>query len=60
MYVHLSIGVHWNPRLHYDTLHVYLVYPYESKSHDSMAMLSNLGLSGSPLPLRTSAVFEWP
>jgi hypothetical protein len=42
MYVHLSIGVHWNPRLHYNTLPVYLVYPYETKSHDGM--LSNLGL----------------
>jgi hypothetical protein len=41
--VHLSIGVQWNPRLHYDTLPGYLVYPYESKSHDSMVMLSNLG-----------------
>jgi hypothetical protein len=44
MYVHLSIGVHWNPRLHYDTLFVYLVSAYESKSLDRMAMLSNLGL----------------
>ena len=44
LYVHLSIGVQWNPRLHYDTLPVYLVYPYEGKSHDSMAMLSNSGL----------------
>jgi hypothetical protein len=44
LYVHLSIGVQWNPRLHYDTLPCYLVYPYESNSHDSMAMLSNSGL----------------
>jgi hypothetical protein len=41
MYVHLSIGVQWNPRLHYDTLPVYLVYPYESKSLYRMTMLSD-------------------
>jgi hypothetical protein len=29
MYVHLNIGVQWNPRLHFDTLPIYLVYPYE-------------------------------
>jgi hypothetical protein len=40
LYVHLSIGVQWNPRLHYDSLPVYLVYPYESKSQARMAMLS--------------------
>jgi hypothetical protein len=41
IYVHLSIGVQWNPRLHYDTLPCYLVYPYENKGHDRMAILSN-------------------
>jgi hypothetical protein len=41
MYVHLSIGVQWNPRLHYGTLPV---YPFGSKCLDRMAMLSNLGL----------------
>jgi hypothetical protein len=41
MYVHLRIGVQCNPRLHYDSLPVYLVYPYESMSHDRMTMLSN-------------------
>jgi hypothetical protein len=44
MYVHLSIGVQWNPRLHYDTLPIYLVYSYERKSLDRIAMLSNLEL----------------
>jgi hypothetical protein len=44
MYVHLSIGVYWNPQLHYDAFPCYLVYSYESKSHDSMAMFSNTGL----------------
>jgi hypothetical protein len=44
LYVHLNIGVQWNPRLHYDTLPVYLVYPYNIKSLDRMAMLSNSGL----------------
>jgi hypothetical protein len=39
LYVYLSIGVQWNPRLHYDSLLVYLVYPYERKSHPRMAML---------------------
>jgi hypothetical protein len=40
LYVHLSVGVQWNPRLYYESLLVYLVYPYESKSHAGMAMLS--------------------
>jgi hypothetical protein len=40
LYVHLSIGVQWNPRLHYESLPIYLVYPYESKTHTRMAMLS--------------------
>jgi hypothetical protein len=37
--VALSIGVQWNPRLHYDTLPIYLVYSYESKSFDRMVCL---------------------
>jgi hypothetical protein len=43
--VHLCIGVQWNPRLPYNTLPSYLVYPYESKSHDSITMLSNMNVT---------------
>jgi hypothetical protein len=32
-----------DPWLHYGTLPCYLVYPYERKSNDSTAMLSNVG-----------------
>jgi hypothetical protein len=42
-YVHLSIGVEWNRRLHYDPSCL-PCFPYESKSLDRMAMFSNLGL----------------
>jgi hypothetical protein len=31
LYVHLSIGVRWYPRLHYDTLPIYLVYPIKER-----------------------------
>jgi hypothetical protein len=43
LYVHLSIGVQWNLDC-IMTIHVYLVYLYESKSLVRMAMLSNSGL----------------
>jgi hypothetical protein len=40
LYVHLSIGVQWNPRLHYDPSCLSCLLD-ESKSHYSMALLSN-------------------
>jgi hypothetical protein len=47
MLVLLSVGVQWNHSYIMAPLPSYLIYPYESKSNNSMAMLSNAGYGRS-------------